>query len=567
MPKSLFDQVQFEDKCHEETFKSTDHLSRAVEQQLVPTFTARFNAWLDIKSAGKAGKLRAILRNANTPAELIATTVLKTVFTLEGQEVSTLIHKLTKAFILEEEYQTAIAGLKNEHGKSMAKRVAFQMKNKPTFKSRLNHMRKTQERLTNVAQFDKALYAGVGSLFLDLVLELKVYTQGQTFNVFTLTDGIVVKNNQGRPKTSKPVVFTEEFNKWFGLKVHNVMASAFSLKPTLIKPNKWEGLTGGGYYSQRAHLHWQFIRNADLNLYKPKDIPNDMYEAVNAIQETPWRIHKKVCQIMAWCVDNRFDIGGITTVDTRIGKLERHRTLRNLVADDEWSTLSKDAQVKAIKERDKRVADTMRRESKADKVSKQVAFAQEFSKYDELYFPHAIDFRGRIYPIPCAVNPQADKLGQSLLEFAHGEPLGENGRYWLAVHGANTYGNDKVPFAERVAFIEGLSEEIQYIASEPLKSREMWSNLSEPWAFLSFCFEWSEMLKMSDATKFVSRIAVKLDATCSGLQHYSAMLRDERGALATNIGKNEERHDIYTEAGDETKGLILDAITRKEWLG
>jgi DNA-directed RNA polymerase len=31
-----------------------------------------------------------------------------------------------------------------------------------------------------------------------------------------------------------------------------------------------------------------------------------------------------------------------------------------------------------------------------------------------------------------------------LIEFAEGKPLGERGVWWLGVHGANLWGNDKV---------------------------------------------------------------------------------------------------------------------------
>ena len=94
MPKSISDQMNFEDLCHLQAFKGTDHLSRSVSQQLIPSLVERLNLWLNIKSAGKAGKLRAILRKANTPIELTASTILKTVFELEGQETSTIIRMM-----------------------------------------------------------------------------------------------------------------------------------------------------------------------------------------------------------------------------------------------------------------------------------------------------------------------------------------------------------------------------------------------------------------------------------------------------------------------------------------
>ncbi len=557
---TLFDQVQFEDKCHEDAFKGTDHLSRSVHTQLIPAFIEQYDAWLNTKSAGKAGKLRGIMREAVTPKALIASNMLKTVFELEGQEVSTLVHKLTKCFMVEEEYQDSMQAIQKGNNKKMADRVAFQMQNKPTHASRMEHLQKTRSRLTNIGEFDKKLYAGVGALMLDIASSIQVYTQGVTFNVFLMEAPFKEYNSQNRPRTSRRVVFTADFNKWFGLKVHNVQASAFSLKPTLIKPNKWEDLVGGGYYSQRGNLHWQFIRNADLRLYKASDVPAELYEAVNAIQETPWKINSKVLSIMNWCLENNFPMGGLTCLDTKIGKKERRDVLRNRIPKDEWDLLTLEDRIKFTKERDAKTIDTARQESKYDKVKSQVAMAQEFSKYNEVFFPHAVDFRGRIYPIPCAVNPQADKIGQALLQLAHGEALGEDGRFFLAVQGANTFGNDKVSFEDRVAFIEGKSEEIKEIALNPLKTREIWSTCSEPWAYLSFCFEWAEMLAMSDHTKYVSHTAVKLDATCSGLQHYSAMLLDPKGALATNIGNNSDRQDIYIEAKDATKGLIFDEL-------
>ena len=113
--KSIYEQVQFEDLCHEQAFKGTDHLSRSVHTQLIPTFIEKFNAWLDSKSAGKSGKMKAIFRECKTPVPLIASNVLKNVFAMQGAEMSTIVHKLTRAFIIEEEYQASIEACTSDY--------------------------------------------------------------------------------------------------------------------------------------------------------------------------------------------------------------------------------------------------------------------------------------------------------------------------------------------------------------------------------------------------------------------------------------------------------------------
>lgn len=54
-------------------------------------------------------------------------------------------------------------------------------------------------------------------------------------------------------------------------------------------------------------------------------------------------------------------------------------------------------------------------------------------------------------------------------------------------------------------------------------------------------------------------MAVALDGTCSGIQHYSAMLRDEVGALATNVKMlpgTTQKEDIYQRVADMTFKLL-----------
>ena len=104
----------------------------------------------------------------------------------------------------------------------------------------------------------------------------------------------------------------------------------------------------------------------------------------------------------------------------------------------------------------------------------------KFAHAAAIYFPHSLDFRGRVYPIPDAgLTPQGNDLQKALLEFADGKPLGESGENWLAIHGANVLGatrgglkTSKMTFRERIAYITSITPEIERIAADPMAERQ-----------------------------------------------------------------------------------------------
>ena len=52
-------------------------------------------------------------------------------------------------------------------------------------------------------------------------------------------------------------------------------------------------------------------------------------------------------------------------------------------------------------------------------------------------------------------------------------------------------------------------------------------------------------------------MVVPVDATCSGIQHYSAMLRDEVGGRAVNLVPHLPRQDIYQDVADEVIDMLM----------
>ena len=193
-----------------------------------------------------------------------------------------------------------------------------------------------------------------------------------------------------------------------------------------------------------------------------------------------------------------------------------------------------------------------KRKAKRILVNCILKLANDFKDDEAIYFPHNLDFRGRVYPVTL-IHPQGNDFMKSMLEFSEGVELGKDGHTWLAFQGANMWGLDKKPIEERIAWVYGNSDMIIRIAEKPLDNLQ-WTEADSPWEFLAFCFEWNDYLKIGES--FKSKLAVAFDGSCSGLQHFSAMLRDEVGGEAVNLKPDDHVHDIYGIVAEKVKELL-----------
>ena len=319
----------------------------------------------------------------------------------------------------------------------------------------------------------------------------------------------------------------------------------FKNRPMVIPPKPWTNPINGGYYInlKRPIPLVRLNEKTVMDLYGDLDMP-DVYKAVNAIQETPWRINKRVLKV-AQEISKWKHIP--EALDMPLAEPEEPPMRPNSADTDplvqkEW----RKAMVLYFQRDNKR-------KSKRYAVNAQLALADLYKDYERIYFPHNLDFRGRVYPLT-QLSPQGTDFCKSLLEFADGHPLGDSGVAWLAIQGANCYGLDKKPLEERIAWVYENSELILKTAKDPLVNLE-WTETDSPWEFLAFCFEWSDF--MEQGTEYVSHIPVAFDGSCSGIQHFSAMLKDEIGGTAVNLLPDDKVHDIYGIVAEHVKKALI----------
>lgn len=409
----------------------------------------------------------------------------------------------------------------------------------------------------------------VGSKLIDLIVDLGLVD----------IRSITVKGG-----TQYFVYLTEKTKEWIDkYNATQALLMPFNM-PMVVPPVPWEGPRGGGYLTRyvrplrflraRSQEHNRLIDEADMPL---------VYEAVNHIQSVPWQINRDILVIM-----NELYESGAQWATIPSAKEEEFPPKPANIGENE----------EARRHWKKAVAQTYLRNVKAS--GKRVQFnqnrfvADRLKDYEAIYFPHTVDFRGRVYPMT-RLTPQGPDHARALLRFATGKPLGDAGLKWFTIHGANLAGVDKVSFQERINFVEANEDEIVEIAADPFSVRSWVSGfargskhekvegegleIDKPFQFLAWCLEYAQMVHHCNtgepAETFVSHLPIAMDGSCSGIQHYSMALRDPVGADAVNLTANEEPQDIYKRVADIVSSFLIEdqngydekaAALAKDWL-
>ena len=325
------------------------------------------------------------------------------------------------------------------------------------------------------------------------------------------------------------------------------------LCPTVIPPKDWESLTEGAYYGELQHRHTLLRLHNTKSIFSKKYIKKvaqiDMsstLDAINALQKTPWHINIKVLEVLQQLVSNGGGIADIPFMKP-IPKLPK---LKDPTPE----------QLKAHKEKAVAIykAET-RRKSQALRTLSHLRYAEDFKKYDRIYFPCNMDFRGRIYPIP-SFSFQGDDLNKSLLLFADTQPITDVTQLqWFYVTGANLAGVDKVSFDDRIAWVKEHHEQILSSAKDPV-GYTFWADQDCPCQFLAFCFEYQSLIEHvkehGTAKGWTTGLPIAFDGTCSGLQHFSAILRDPKGAAAVNLLPADKPQDIYGVVAEKVNHML-----------
>ena len=335
----------------------------------------------------------------------------------------------------------------------------------------------------------------------------------------------------GEHNSVSAVYFTDEFLNEKEHVMQRAMEIATCLWPMVCEPVDWSNEAPGGYLTA-GERQITMVRSLGSTL-KQGALFIDM---LNNLQRQAYRINRQVFEVAEHCFQNFYSVG-------KFKREERH---------EPPSRPAEGASEEVIitYKRARRHLEDLNAQLERDnwRVTETMFVARKFVDEDSFWIPWSADYRGRLYPLTTSLTPQGTDFDKSLFYFVDEGPVDE---YWLAFQVATTYGLDKATMTERVEWALANTELISTIALNPLDTIQLWRDASEPWCFLAACFEYHACCIAK--TKTTSGLPCGIDATCSGLQHLSAMTTDAVAASLVNVTPTEVPADGYKSVAEQAK--------------
>ena len=286
-------------------------------------------------------------------------------------------------------------------------------------------------------------------------------------------------------------------------------------------------------------MHYNFIKQSNRRFLEElnnrwHEMPN-VVNSVNIMQKTEWVINKPIYDVIKECfVKNYF-----------IGKLPVNPQSMDLPPKPFDIAVNEDARKKWKREAQAIYRQRANGKSKWVQLKKILEIAELFLKYQGMFYPYQLDFRGRIYPKSALMSPQGADYSRSLIKFRFGKPMA-NGFNSFAIAGAGLFGEtDKEEIQIRLDWVKDNAKNIIASANAPLQET-WWRDADKPFCFLAWCMEYRDYALTDFSPNFITTLPIQSDCSNSGLQHYSAMMRDEIGGKATNLVPSNKPADVYS---------------------
>ncbi|TKR67225.1 hypothetical protein L596_023410 [Steinernema carpocapsae] len=331
------------------------------------------------------------------------------------------------------------------------------------------------------------------------------------------------------------------------------------LLPMKVPPRPWlDGGHGGPLFTKNKCVlrNIEDFKRVDINYelqkrLKRKAQARPVFDALNDLGSTPWRINKAMLQILR----TTFSMGNDMKNKDFLDKLSIPLHGAAVKIPDYVETFGQNVDQEDIDPeewityaREKRESLKFRNEQNSMWcwLMYRLVLAEHFAD-DVLFFPHNMDFRGRVYPISPYLSHMGDDINRAMLKFAKGKPLGDAGLDWLKLHCVNLTGKLKrESIATRMLHAEEVLPEIMRSAENPLDGKQWWMDSDDPWQTLAACMELRDAISCGNPSGFISHLPIHQDGSCNGLQHYAALGRDKQGGAEVNLLPSELPSDVYS---------------------
>lgn len=363
--------------------------------------------------------------------------------------------------------------------------------------------------------------------------------------------------------------------EWYKINVNEVLKDEVHYEPVEYIPEDFTTIYSGGYKT----IHNPFCKNESSRFFKEaadKDFTR-LFNVVNMMQKTAYEIHQKTFEVVDYYYTNEIDIktekGGFiipsrakSTYEEETDEIKRCKEIEKERKELYKKYSPKSKIITAFNKQYKNEIDELRRHKMAIKRDIVVENTNKgkLSQYSfsiercakkmlgkKFYLPIQLDSRGRQYYRPF-LNPQSTDFVKGLFNFAEKEDISTDLEtdelQQFFIQGANEFGEDKIIDSKKVNWVLENMQDILDCAKNPYDNSAMWRRADKPVMFLQFCFEFQKYLTAvgNNEKSFNTGIIRWSDGKCNGIQHLSAISRDEKaGKLVALIDEDEELIDIY----------------------
>jgi DNA-directed RNA polymerase len=346
------------------------------------------------------------------------------------------------------------------------------------------------------------------------------------------------------------LVYSPDFIKAREALLARAEAFAGCLWPMLCEPNDWTDEYAGGYLTNDLRKLTRLVRTR-VSRRDALLRDSQALAMLNRLQKVPYRINDRILDLANFCQEHRITVG----------KFRAEEPTPPPPKPEPWETASDEDKIAYRRARTEIEDNNAALAQKNYRTTEALYVANKY-KGEIFWVPWSFDFRGRVYPIPTSLSPQGTDFDKSLIYFHEEGPVNE---WWLAFQVATTYGLDKAPMVDRQQWVKDNHEFITRVATDPEGTISEWSTAEEPWCFIAAAIEY--YLCVISGLKQTSGLPVSVDATCSGLQHLSAMALDRKAAEMVNVVPTPKPSDGYAIVAEVAKEQLPEhlhhLLTRK----
>ena len=352
------------------------------------------------------------------------------------------------------------------------------------------------------------------------------------------------------------VEFSSDVLKYLSDKHKLMQSSMLIYRPMIVPPIPHQINRSGGYLQHwvRKEMVHRYISDyvEEREIKQKHSEPSEfVLRGVNALMKTEWAVNTRVKDVMENLFKSNSKLANLPTYD-----------FDDFAHTTPYPTEgTREEQAKWCQNKEQCWSEWYKQEQSRARMLVRLDLATRLAKWGFFYMPVTLDFRGRGYTTCELLSYQSSDYDRSLIMFANPVEQTERGTYWLKVHLANHFDQDKLSFDERVQWVDDNMDMLRRINDDPYSNLEWVSDKKKKNPSFQRLAAVFELFREDGMTQ----LPIQMDGACNGSQHWAAIMGDEIIALLTNVLPSEKPQDLYGYIAKKTTEFCQKKIEEVAW--